>query len=62
MAIKNWETTALGLATIVMALASFAVYSLDGDAETVASVPATLAGITAGIGLIRARDGKGSDN
>mgnify|MGYP003395943129 CR=1 FL=1 len=44
----HWETTGLGILTISFAIAGYAIGKLDW--------PATLAAITAGIGLIRAAD------
>jgi len=53
---KNMKTTILGIATILTAIASAAIALLDGDAATSFDIGATIAAITAGIGLIAAKD------
>lgn len=53
---KSYKTTALGIATILGAIAAAAVAMLDGDPGTAFSWPTTIAAITAGIGLMAARD------
>ena len=52
----SWKTTALGVLTILGALATAGVALLDGDPETVPSYEVLAAAVTAGIGLIMARD------
>lgn len=51
----SWRTTALGVLTIISAIAGAATSWLK--AGTV-DIPTTIAAITAGIGLIHARDNK----
>ena len=53
---KNMKTTVLGIATILTAIASAAIALLDGDPATSFDIGATVAAITAGIGLIAAKD------
>lgn len=55
---KNFKTTALGIATILTALSSAAMALLDGDPATNFDIAAIIAAITAGVGLIVAKDAK----
>lgn len=55
---KNFKTTALGIATILTALSSAAVALLDGDPATNFDIAAIIAAVTAGVGLIVAKDAK----
>lgn len=50
------KTTILGIFTILIAVLAAAKAFLDGDASTVPDWSATITAITAGIGLIAARD------
>jgi len=54
----SWRTTGLGACTIVAAVAAAGKALLDGDASTNPDWGTTVAAITAGIGLILARDNK----
>lgn len=55
---KNFKTTALGIATILTALSSAAMAFLDGDPATNFDIAAIIAAVTAGVGLIVAKDAK----
>ena len=55
---KNFKTTALGVATILTALSSAAMALLDGDPATNFDIAAIIAAVTAGVGLIVAKDAK----
>ena len=56
MKTSSWKTTATGIATIVVAVAGAVVASLDDNPATVPDWIAVGAAITAGLGLISARD------
>ena len=53
---KSTKTTITGIITILVAALSAAKAVLDGDPATVPDWSATIAAITAGVGLIAARD------
>lgn len=53
---KNMRTTVLGIATIITAVSSAAIALLDGDPATSFDIGSVVAAITAGFGLIMARD------
>lgn len=53
---SNMKTTVLGVATIVTAVSSALMSILDGDPATTFDIGAVIAAITAGIGLILAKD------
>jgi 2-methylisocitrate lyase-like PEP mutase family enzyme len=53
---KSPKTTILGVLAITGAAVAFATALLDGKAETVPDILATLSAISAGIGLITAKD------
>ena len=57
---KNWETTLFGIGTIVAAIAAAIIAYCDGDPDTNVNLAGMVAAITAGFGLIRARDGNKS--
>lgn len=52
----NIKTTVLGIATILTAVSTALVAILDGDAATTFDMGTTIAAITAGVGLIMAKD------
>ena len=52
----NWRTTSLGLITALTSILSVAAAVLRGDAIT--DIPTHLAAVTAGLGLLFARDAK----
>ena len=52
----SWKTTGLGIVTIIFALSDAAKAMLDSDPLTNPAWPVVIAAITAGIGLIMARD------
>ena len=54
----SWRTTALGVCTILAALGAAGKALLDGDPNTGVDMPVLIAAITAGLGLIMARDHK----
>jgi hypothetical protein len=53
---KSIKTTILGIATILTAISSAAIAFFDGDPLTNFDVGSVIAAITAGIGLILAKD------
>ena len=53
---KSWKTTAAGLSAIVAAVAGAAKLMLDADPNTNPDWTALIAAVTAGVGLIAARD------
>lgn len=55
---KNWKTTALGISTILAAIAGVIQATLDNDPTTNADVTVAVAAIMSGLGLIFARDAK----
>lgn len=52
----NMKTTVLGIATILTAISSAAIALLDGDPATSFDIGSVIAAVTAGIGLIMAKD------
>lgn len=52
----DFKTTALGIATVLTVLSAAAVAFLDGDPATNFDIATVVAGITAGFGLIFAKD------
>ncbi|CAB4140913.1 hypothetical protein UFOVP401_17 [uncultured Caudovirales phage] len=52
----NMKTTVLGIATILTAVSSAAIALFDGDPATSFDIGSVIAAITAGIGLIMAKD------
>jgi hypothetical protein len=52
----DFKTTALGIATILTVLSAAAVAFFDGDPATNFDIATVVAGITAGFGLIFAKD------
>lgn len=52
----NWKTTAAGVGAILVAVGGALKALFDGDPATNLDVAATIAAITAGIGLIAAKD------
>lgn len=53
---KSWKTTGSGIAAIIAAVASAAQLLLDNNNLTNPDWSATIAAVTAGFGLIFARD------
>lgn len=53
---SNAKTTILGIATILTAVSSAAIALLDGDPATTFDIGSVIAAVTAGIGLIVAKD------
>ena len=53
---KSWKTTAAGISAIVAAVAGAAKLMLDADPNTNPDWTALIAAVTAGIGLVMARD------
>jgi hypothetical protein len=54
----SWRTTALGVCTILAAVAAVGKSLFDGDPATNPDWGTTIGAITAGVGLIMARDNK----
>lgn len=52
----DFKTTALGIATILTVLSAAVVAFLDGDPTTNFDIATVIAGVTAGLGLILAKD------
>lgn len=52
----SWKTTVTGIATILTAVSGVLIALFDGNPLTNPDWTATVAAITAGIGLITARD------
>ncbi len=53
---RSWETTLAGVGTIAVTIGNALVQMFDGDPATNVSWSVVIAGVTAGLGLIRARD------
>lgn len=53
---KSWKTTVAGIASIVAAIATALASVLDSDAATVANWDLVVVSLTAGLGLVFARD------
>jgi hypothetical protein len=53
---KNWKTTLAGVGAILIAIGGALKAAFDGDPATNIDPAATIAAITAGIGLITAKD------
>ena len=53
---KSWKTTAAGIAAIVAAVALAISHQFDTDPATIADWSAVITALTAGIGLVLARD------
>ena len=53
---KSWKTTVAGIAAIVAAIALAVAHQFDADPTTVADWSAVIAALTAGVGLVLARD------
>lgn len=58
---NNRNTTVAGIGAILVAVGSVLSAIFDGDPETVADFAAAAAAVIAGVGLIMAKDSKGSD-
>ena len=54
--VRNWKTTFMGIGTIVVALIGVAMSILDGNPATNPDWTVTIAALTAGWGLIMAKD------
>ena len=55
---KSWKTTTAGIAAIIGAICSAIVAMFDNNPTTVPNWEAVWVAITAGIGLLSARDAK----
>ena len=53
---KSWKTTAAGIAAIVAAIALAISHQFDAAPATVADWTAVITALTAGVGLVLARD------
>lgn len=58
---KNFKTTLLGVGVILAAVGGAIKAVLDGDSSTNVDIPTVVASISAGFGLILAKDAKSSD-
>ena len=54
--VRNWKTTFMGIGTIIVALIGVAMSILDGNPATNPDWTVTIAALTAGWGLIMAKD------
>ena len=52
---KSWQTTVAGVATIVASVCGF-VFALVNHESLDVALPAAIAGVTTGAGLLRAKD------
>lgn len=52
----SWKTTVMGICSILGVLATAVKALVDGDPSTTVDYQMVVAGITAGVGLIMARD------
>ena len=55
---KSWRTTTLGVLAIITGVAGFLKATLDGDPATDPDMAALVAAISAGLGLVFAKDAK----
>ena len=53
---QSLKTTVLGIATILTAVSSAVIALIDGDPATTFDVASVIAAITAGLGLVMAKD------
>ena len=53
---KNTKTTLAGIGAILVAIGGFLKALFDGDPSTNVDLAATIAAVTAGVGLIAAKD------
>lgn len=53
---KSWKTTLAGIAAIVSAVALAIAHHFDSDPTTIADWSAVITALTAGVGLVLARD------
>ena len=53
---KSWKTTAAGIAAIIAAIALAISHQFDTDPATIADWSAVITALTAGVGLVLARD------
>ena len=58
---SNRNTTVCGIAAIVVAIGSALTSFFDGDPTTAMDIGASIAAITAGVGLILAKDASKKD-
>lgn len=58
---KNWKTTALGISTVIAAIAGVIQATLDSDPTTNADITVAVAAVMSGLGLIFAKDAKGPE-
>jgi hypothetical protein len=55
---KSWRTTTLGIVAVLTAVLGFVKATIDGDPTTEPDMAALIAAISAGIGLLFAKDAK----
>jgi hypothetical protein len=55
---RSWRTTTLGIVAVLTAVLGFVKATIDGDPTTEPDMAALVAAISAGIGLLFAKDAK----
>jgi hypothetical protein len=58
---KNIKTTLLGVGVILATIGGALKALFDGDSTTNIDIPTVIAGVSAGVGLILAKDAKADD-
>jgi hypothetical protein len=58
---KNIKTTLLGVGVILATIGGALKALFDGDSTTNIDIPTIIAGVSAGVGLILAKDAKADD-
>jgi hypothetical protein len=58
---KNWKTTLAGVGAILVAVGGALTAIFDGDPKTEFNLTMTIAAISAGVGLILAKDAPSTD-
>jgi hypothetical protein len=58
---KNIKTTLLGVGVILATIGGALKALFDGDSTTNIDIPTVIAGVSAGVGLILAKDAKATD-
>jgi hypothetical protein len=59
---KNIKTTLLGVGVILATIGGALKALFDGDSTTNIDIPTIIAGVSAGVGLILAKDAKAADD
>jgi hypothetical protein len=58
---KNFKTTLLGVGVVLSTVGGALKALFDGDAATNVDIPTVIAGVSAGVGLILAKDAKADE-